>query len=146
MPNAIEKIEPDNSDFCNNTGCSVSCFQRIPWNYRYDIWRRKLLRRKIMKKFSVALIILTLAVTWLIVPTFVYAVTNKVVLQIEGMTWPAWPVIIKKALEGLDGVEKANISYSKKKGEVFFDPDKVNEKEIVNKVNEVGFKATVIAK
>ena len=39
-----------------------------------------------MKKFSVALIILTLAVTWLIVPTFVYDVTNKVILQIEGMT------------------------------------------------------------
>ena len=53
-------------------------------------------------------------------------------------------MIVKKALEGLEGVEKANISYSKKKGEVFFDPDKVTEKEIVNKVNEVGFKAKVI--
>jgi hypothetical protein len=30
MSNAIKKIEPDNSDICNNTGCSVSCFQRIP--------------------------------------------------------------------------------------------------------------------
>jgi copper chaperone CopZ len=53
-------------------------------------------------------------------------------------------VIIKKALEGLKGVEKASISYSKKEGEVFFDPDKVTEKEIVNKVKEVGFKAKVI--
>ncbi len=72
------------------------------------------------------------------------AVTDNVILQIDGMTWVAWPVIVKKALEGLEGVEKANISYSKKKGEVFFDPDKVTEKEIVNKVNEVGFKAKVI--
>jgi copper chaperone CopZ len=55
-------------------------------------------------------------------------------------------VVVKKALEGLEGVEKASISYSKKKGEVFFDPDKVTEKEIVNKVNEVGFKAKVIEK
>jgi hypothetical protein len=39
-----------------------------------------------MKKFSAALIILTMAVTWFMVPTFIYAVTNKVVLQIEGMT------------------------------------------------------------
>jgi copper chaperone CopZ len=42
-------------------------------------------------------------------------------------------VIIRKALEGLEGVEKASISYSKKEGEVFFDPDMVTEKEIVNK-------------
>jgi hypothetical protein len=38
-----------------------------------------------MKKFSVAVIILTMAVTWFMVPTIIYAVTNKVVLQIEGM-------------------------------------------------------------
>jgi copper chaperone CopZ len=55
-------------------------------------------------------------------------------------------VIIRKALEGLEGVEKASISYSKKEGEVFFDPDMVTEKEIVNKVNEVGFRAKVIEK
>jgi len=41
-------------------------------------------------------------------------------------------------------VEKADISFSKKRGEVLFDPEKVNEKNIVNKVNEVGFKAKVI--
>lgn len=75
-----------------------------------------------------------------------HAVTNKVILQIEGMTWPAWPLVIKKALEGLEGVEKARISFWKKRGEVFFDPEKVSEIEIVNKVNEIGFKAKVIKK
>ncbi len=39
-----------------------------------------------MKKFSVAVIILILAVTWLMVPTFIYAVTDKVFLHIDGMT------------------------------------------------------------
>jgi copper chaperone CopZ len=53
-------------------------------------------------------------------------------------------VIIRKALEGLDGVEKASISFSKKSGEVFFDPDKVSEKEIVDRVNKAGFRARVI--
>ncbi len=75
-----------------------------------------------------------------------YAVTNKVILQIEGMTWPAWPVIIKKALEGLEGVEKAKVSFLKKRGEVFFDPEKVSEKEIIDKVNQTGFRANVIEK
>jgi copper chaperone CopZ len=55
-------------------------------------------------------------------------------------------LVIKKALEGLEGVRKANISYSKKKGEVFFDPDKVTEQEIVNKVTQIGFKAKVSKK
>ena len=55
-------------------------------------------------------------------------------------------MIVKKALEGLEGVEKANISYSKKSGEVFFDPDKVSEKEIVDRVNQTGFRARVIEK
>ncbi len=41
-------------------------------------------------------------------------------------------------------MEKVNISFSKKRGEVLFDPDKVNEEKIVNKVNEVGFRAKVV--
>lgn len=70
--------------------------------------------------------------------------TDKVILQIEGMTWAVWPLIIRKALEGLDGVEKASISYSKRKGEVFYDPAKVAEQEIVDKINQTGFSAKVI--
>jgi len=97
-----------------------------------------------MKKFSTVFIILTLAFTLVMAFTPVYALTDKVILRIEGMTWAAWPFIIKRALEGLEGVEKADISFSKKRGEVLFDPEKVNEKNIVNKVNEVGFKAKVI--
>ena len=53
-------------------------------------------------------------------------------------------MIVRKALEGLDGVEKAKVSYSKGKGEVFFDPAKVSEKEIVDRVNQTGFRAKVI--
>ena len=55
-------------------------------------------------------------------------------------------MIIKKALEGLEGVDKANVSYKTKRGVVFFDPDKVSETGILNKVNQIGFKAKVIEK
>ena len=41
-------------------------------------------------------------------------------------------------------MEKADISFSKKRGEVLFDPEKVSEKNIVNKVNEIGFNAKVV--
>ena len=39
-----------------------------------------------MKKFSAAFIILTLAFTLVMVSTAVYALTDKVILRIEGMT------------------------------------------------------------
>ncbi len=41
-------------------------------------------------------------------------------------------------------MKRADISFSKKRGEVLFDPEKVSEKNIVNKVNEVGFNAKVV--
>ena len=82
----------------------------------------------------------------MVISTASLAVTNKVVLQIEGMSWPAWPLIVKKALEGLEGVEKASVSFLEKRGEVSYDPEKVTEKEIVNKVNKIGFRAKVIEK
>jgi len=53
-------------------------------------------------------------------------------------------VIIKKALEGLDGVDKASISYDEKRGEVSYNPDKIGETDIINKVKEVGFMAKVL--
>jgi copper chaperone CopZ len=53
-------------------------------------------------------------------------------------------LIIKKALEGLDGVEKATVNYEKKRGEVSYDPEKVGETDIINKVKEVGFMANVL--
>jgi len=53
-------------------------------------------------------------------------------------------LIIRKALEGLDGVEKARVSFSKGKGEVYFDSAKVSEKDIVDRVNQTGFRAKVI--
>ncbi len=144
MPHALREVEPDNPDVCNPHGPPIGCFQFIPWTYRATSWRIIRKRRQSMKKFLAAFIILTLAFTLVMVSTPVYALTDKVVLRIEGMTWATWPFIIRKALEGVDGVEKANISFSKKRGEVLFDPDKVNEEKIVNKVNEVGFNAKVV--
>ncbi|NIM98368.1 MAG: hypothetical protein GTO24_09910 [candidate division Zixibacteria bacterium] len=53
-------------------------------------------------------------------------------------------MVIKKALEGLEGVEKADISFKTKTGYVSFDPEKVSQAAVVDKVNQVGFKAEVV--
>ena len=41
-------------------------------------------------------------------------------------------------------MEKASISFLRKRGEVSYDPDTVSEKQIVDKVNQIGFKAKMI--
>jgi copper chaperone CopZ len=53
-------------------------------------------------------------------------------------------LIIKKALEGLEGVENATVSYEQQRGEVSYNSDKVGETDIINKVKEVGFMAKVL--
>ncbi len=90
------------------------------------------------------LLLLMMFLSTLIVTFPANAESVKVMLHIEGMTWAAWPLIVKKALEGLEGVEKATVSYRKKRGEVSYDPDKVGETDIINKVKQVGFMAKVV--
>ena len=97
-----------------------------------------------MKRFPIVLLLLMMFLSTLIFSFPAYAESEKVMLHIEGMVWAAWPVIVKKALEGLDGVEKATISYEQKRGEVSYNPDKVGETDIINKVKEVGFMAKVL--
>jgi copper chaperone CopZ len=41
-------------------------------------------------------------------------------------------------------VERVDIRFEEKKGEVIFDPSKVSVSEIVNKVEQIGFKAEVV--
>lgn len=97
-----------------------------------------------MKRFPIAVILLMTFLLTLIFSFPVYAESEKVILHIDGMAWGAWPLIIKKALEGLEGVEKATISYEQQRGEVSYDPDKVGETDIINKVKKVGFMAKVV--
>ena len=87
---------------------------------------------------------MTMFLSILIIPFPANAEPAKVTLHIEGMVWAAWPLIVKKALEGLDGVEKATINYDEKRGEVSYDPDKVGKTDIIDKVKEVGFMAKVL--
>lgn len=66
---------------------------------------------------------------------------KTVTLQIDGMTCGACPVAVKKALEGLDGVRKAEVSFSKEEAVVYFDERKTNIKQMIETVSKVGFRA-----
>lgn len=42
-------------------------------------------------------------------------------------------------------MKRADVNFEKKCGEISFDPDRVSEKELVKKINQIGFKAKVLA-
>jgi copper chaperone CopZ len=64
-------------------------------------------------------------------------------LRIEGMTWGAWPVAVKRALEGLKGVKRADVSFSKEEAVVYFDEGQTAVKEMIQAVRKIGFRAVV---
>ena len=66
---------------------------------------------------------------------------KTVKLDIEGMTCGSCAASVKSALEKVDGIRNVQISFEQKGGTVEFDPTKLNEKKIIEVVNETGFKA-----
>ncbi len=46
---------------------------------------------------------------------------------------------VRKALEGINGIENLDIKLSEKIALITFDPDKVTKKEITEKVEDFGF-------
>ncbi len=49
---------------------------------------------------------------------------------------------MRRALEGLNGVKKAEVSFRKKEAIVFFEKGKATVDEMVRAVGKVGFRAT----
>jgi mercuric ion binding protein len=49
---------------------------------------------------------------------------------------------VRRALEGLNGVKKAEVSFRKKEAIVFFEEGKATVDEMVRAVGKVGFRAT----
>lgn len=52
---------------------------------------------------------------------------------------------MKRALEGLDGIKKADVSFNDKKAVVTYDPARVAVKNMVNVIAQLGFQAREIA-
>lgn len=53
--------------------------------------------------------------------------------------------MVKKALEGLKGVSRAEVSFRDKEARVTFDPAQVTVEQLIEAVNRVGFRAALKA-
>ncbi len=68
-----------------------------------------------------------------------WAASKTVTLNVPGMTCPACPITIKKALSKVDGVSKVEVSYEEKEARVTFDDAKTDTKALVKATADAGF-------
>ena len=66
---------------------------------------------------------------------------KEVKLNIEGMHCTGCSTRLEKVLNNVDGVEDAKVSLEEKKADIKYDETQVSEKELIEAVEDAGFKA-----
>ena len=65
---------------------------------------------------------------------------KEVKLNIEGMHCTGCSTRLEKVLNNVDGVESAKVSLEEKKANIKYDETQVNEKELIEAIEDAGFK------
>jgi periplasmic mercuric ion binding protein len=68
-----------------------------------------------------------------------WALHQTVTLNVAGMTCPACPITVKKALEKIPGVSKVEVRFEKKQVLVTFDDAKTNTDALVKATTNAGY-------
>ena len=68
-----------------------------------------------------------------------WASPKTVTLNVSGMTCPACPITVKKALEKVPGVSKVDVRFEKKQVLVTFDDAKTNTDALVKATTNAGY-------
>ncbi len=79
------------------------------------------------------------AVFVLILAAPAWASPKTVTLNVSGMTCPACPITVKKALERVSGVSKVDVRFEKKQVLVTFDDEKTNTDALVKATTNAGY-------
>ena len=66
---------------------------------------------------------------------------KEVKLNIEGMHCTGCSTRLEKVLNNVDGIESAKVSLEEKKADIKYDETQVSEKELIEAVEDAGFKA-----
>ena len=69
--------------------------------------------------------------------------SQSVILDMQNMTCALCKFTIKKALQGVEGVEKANVDYDSKMASVTFNPQKTSVDALIKATTAAGYPATV---
>jgi len=69
--------------------------------------------------------------------------SESVILDMQNMTCALCKFTIKKALQGVEGVEKASVDYDSKMASVTFNPQKTSVDALIKATTDAGYPATV---
>ncbi|MDD5410371.1 MAG: cation transporter [Methylobacter sp.] len=69
--------------------------------------------------------------------------SQSITLDMQNMTCAMCKFTIKKALQGVEGVQKADVDFDSKMATVTFDPQKTNSEALINATTRAGYPATV---
>jgi len=89
-----------------------------------------------MKKIKTALAAVIVA---LVLVGSAWASPQIVTLNVSGMTCPACPITVKKALEKVPGVSKVEVRFEKKQVLVTFDDARTNTDALVKATTNAGY-------
>lgn len=85
--------------------------------------------------FSAVALALTMAPAW--------AVTRTATLSVPGMTCPACPITVKKALGKVDGVTAVKVNFEKREAIVTFDDAKASLQQLTDATTNAGYPSKV---
>ncbi len=84
-------------------------------------------------------ILLAVVIASLVLLASAWASPQTVTLNVSGMTCPACPITVKKALEKVPGVSKVDVRFEKKQILVTFDNAKTNTDALVKATTNAGY-------
>ena len=68
--------------------------------------------------------------------------SQSVTLELQNMTCVMCKFTIKKALQGVEGLEEANVDYDTKTAKVTFNPQKTSVDALIKATTDAGYPAT----
>lgn len=71
------------------------------------------------------------------------AAVQTVTLSVPGMNCPVCPITVKKALEKVDGVKKANVSLEQREAKITFDDAITTPDKLMQATTDAGYPSTL---
>ncbi len=71
------------------------------------------------------------------------AATRSVTLDVPGMTCPACPITVKKALSRVDGVSRIEVNFDRREAVVTFDDAKTNVQKLTKATEDAGYPSSL---
>lgn len=73
-----------------------------------------------------------------------WAAKKTVTLYVPGMTCPACPITVKKALSRVDGVKNIKVAFEKREAIVTFDDSKASAQTLIQATKNAGYPSSVV--